>query len=376
MNQRSHRVSTSQPGSKFKGKRSRCFSSLQLSPMGSHYPVFLEPPSSSDSCSSCTPSPEWLGRRHTWSQSSRFPARLSPCTSEGDARHAGRKLAQVRAPEDASPHSEVHLTLTPPPNRPTLIKIPTYQDLNNLTPKPNYTAAFDGAPCPSLFAPTPPTLPISAPSHHSKPEQRPLLPPRAAPAADSGFFPGGFTAALSSVAPLSSLSSLLSFAASGRTSQPSEPLALSDKPPTDFCPSPDASYESLSISHLQRRGETTSHHPATAAATLRSRVGLSTPDDELSCSSAFSTPKGLPLKHDLFLTPAAWDWPTRLLCNRARVTARAHTECRCFVDTPLHLVVRADRCVQQQMISGGRSGETSRCDAAVQAASACVKNSP
>lgn len=289
MNQKSQRVSTSQPGSKFKGKRSRCFSSLQLSPMGSHYPVFLEPPSSSDSGSSSTPSPEWLGRRHTWSQSSRFPARLGPCTS-----HARGK--PVQAPEDTSPHSEVHATLTPPPNRPTLIKIPTYQDLNNLTPKPNYTGAFHGAHAhtsnPSPFSQTPPTLLISSPSHRSKPEQRPLLPPRAAPAADSGFFHGSFTAALSSMAPLPSLGSLLSFAAPGRTSQPSESLVLSDKLPADFCPSPDASYESLSISHLQRRGETTSRHPATAAAALRPRVGSSPRADEPLCSSASNTLKG------------------------------------------------------------------------------------
>lgn len=328
MNQKSNGVSASQPGSQFKGKRSRCFSSLQLSPMGSHYPVFLEPPSSSDTCSSCTPSPEWSGRRHTWGRASRFPERLGPCTSKSgvDASHTSLQPAQVQAAEDTSPH----LTLTPPPKRSTLIKIPTYQDLNNLTPKLNYTDAFGVAPTHtsyhSLFSQTPPTLPISAPSPHpspsphSMPEQRPLLPPRATPAADSGFFHGSFTAALSSVAPLSSLSSLLSFAAPGRTSQPSESLVLSDKPPGDVCPSPDATYESMSISHLQRRGEITSRHPATAA--FRSRDGLSTHDDELLCSSACNTPKGLPLKHDLFLTLAARDWPRLLLCNCVRVCDR------------------------------------------------------
>lgn len=357
MNQKSQRVSTSQPGSKFKGKRSRCFSSLQLSPMGSHYPVFLEPPSSSDSSS--TPSPEWSGRRHTWSQSSRVPARLSPCTSKRSTETGRARGKPVQAAEDTSPHLEVHATLTPPPNRPTLIKIPTYQDLNNLTPKPNYTGAFHGAHTsyPSLFSQTPPTLPISAPSHHSQPEQRPLLPPRAAPAADSGFFHGSFTAALSSMAPLPSLSSLLSLAASGRTSQPSEPLVPSGKLPADFCPSPDASYESLSISHLQRRGETASRHPATAAAASRPRVGLSTHHDELLCSSALSTLKGLPLKHDLFLTLAAWDWPRLLPGNCARVTARADAERGGFMETPHHLVVRANR---KQIIGGGgaRRGET------------------
>lgn len=281
MNQKSQRVSTSQPGSKFKGKRSRCFSSLQLSPMGSHYPVFLEPPSSSDSSS--TPSPEWSGRRHTWSQSSRVPARLSPRTSKRSMATGHARGKPV--PEDTSPHLEVHATLTPPPNRPTLIKIPTYQDLNNLTPKPNYTGAFHTS-YPSLFSQTPPTLPISAPSHHSKPEQRPLRPPRAAPAADSGFFHGSFTAALSSMAPLPSLSSLLSFAASGRTSPPGELLVPSDKLPADFCPSPDASYESLSISHLQRRGETTSR-PVTRQQQPQLRVpGLVCQLTVMSCYAA------------------------------------------------------------------------------------------
>lgn len=365
MNQKSQRVSTAQPGSKFKGKRSRCFSSLQLSPMGSHYPVFLEPPSSSDSSS--TPSPEWLGRRHTWSQSSRVAARLSPCTSKRSTETSHARGKPVQAPEDTSPHSEVHVILTPPPNRPTLIKIPTYQDLNNLTPKPNYTGAFHGAHTsyPSLFSQTPPTLPISAPSHHSKPEQRPLLPARAAPAADSGFFHGSFTAALSSMAPLPSLSSLLSFAASGRTSQPSEL-------PADFCPSPDASYESLSISHLQRRGEPTSRHPATTA--LPPWVGLSTQDDELLCSSAFNTLKGLPLKHDLFLTLAAWDWPRLLLGNCACVTAGADTQRRnasspCCEGKWLRL--EADDQWRRRL-----QWRNSGCDAAPQAASACMKNSP
>lgn len=362
MNQKSQRVSTSQPGSEFKGKRSRCFSSLQLSPMGSHYPVFLEPPSSSDSRSSSTPTPEWFGRRHTWSQSSRFPARLSPCTSKRSTETSGAGGKPVR---DAGPQSEVHGTLTPPPNRPTLIKIPTYQDLNNLTPKPNYTGAFHGAHThtsyPSPSSQTPPTLPISAPSQHSKPEQRPLLPPRAAPAADSGFFHGSFTAAFSSMAPLPSLSSLLSLAASGRTSQPGESLVLSDKLPADSCPSPDASYESLSISHLQRRGETTSRHPATAAAAWRPRVGLSPHHGELLRSRAFHTPKGLPLKHDLFLTLAAWDWPRLLLGNCACVTAGADPQRRCFAETPRHLVAGANRRLWGQIISGEAVGVARPC---------------
>lgn len=272
MSQRSSKVSTSQPGSKFKGRRSRCFSSLQLSPMGSHYPVFLEPPSSSDTCSSCTPSPEWWGRRHTWSQSSRPPRPFSPCTagSGAGARRLSPKRPQAGALEDTSPHSEVRLALTPPPNRSTLIKIPTYQDLNNLSPKLTYTSAFNAAHTSyqALACQSPPTLPLSAhgrgssPSTQSEPEQLPLQPPGATSAADPGFLQGGFAAAFSS------LSSLLSFAASVRTSQAGESLLLSDEPPTEFRLSPEASYESMSISHLQRRGEMASAHLATPSSAL------------------------------------------------------------------------------------------------------------
>lgn len=314
MNQKSSRA-TSQPGSKFKGRRSRCFSSLQLSPMGSHYPVFLEPPSSS-SGSSCTPSPEWVGRRHTWSQSSRAPQPFSPSTSKRsvEARGGGPRHPHAEAVED----TEISFTLSPPPPRSTLIKIPTYQDLNNLTPKLNYTSTFDHTSHHPHVSQTPPTLPVTAHSHglspaaRSKPEQPPLLAPRATPAADPGFFQAGFTAAFSSVAPPWSLSSLLSFAASIKTSQAGESLLLSDKPPAEFCLSPDTSYESMSISHLQRRGEPAGPRPAAASAALL-LGGSAAPHDELFCSSAFRALKGLPpLKHDLFLTLAACDWP-RLL---------------------------------------------------------------
>ena len=205
-NQKSNKGSSSQPGSIFKGKRSRCFSSLQLSPMGSHYPVFLEPPSSSDTCSSCTPSPEWVGRRHTWSQSGGLPEAFGPCASK-----SGAKQPQVQALEGTS--RPAGSSVTPPPSGSTLIKIPTYQDLNLLSLK--YAS---GSPCPHGASPAPPTLAVSAHSRGSPPPTRPKpepLPPRAAPAAHPG-----------------------------RTS-----------PPGDLCLSPDTSYESMSISHLQRRGE-------------------------------------------------------------------------------------------------------------------------
>lgn len=270
MNQKGGKSGSSQTGFKFKGKRSQCFSNLQLSPMGSRYPVFLEAPSSSDTCSTCTPSPERVGRRHTWSQSSRSRGRASPCASKSslDARYTSPKRAQVQLPE--SPQScKTQTNLFP--NQPPLVKIPTYQDLIHLTAKRRQQAPESGQPHTSyqpLSSHTPPTLPLSTDTHHpstttsSQPEKRiPPPPHRAAPAADSGFFHSSFTAALSSVAPLSSLTSLLSLAASARlggpSTQPGESLVMSDKPPTEFCLSPDTSYESMSISHLQRRGEIT-----------------------------------------------------------------------------------------------------------------------
>lgn len=265
--------SSSQPGFKFKGKRSQCFSNLQLSPMGSHYPVFLEAPSSSDTCSSCTPSPEYVGRRHTWSQSNRGQRCPSPCTSKTSLDHTSPKSTQVRVQERPSPHSRKDfINLTSIPNQSNLVKIPTCQDLINLTPKQSHASEPNQSQphtsYQSLSSHTPPTLPLSTDAQHpsppssSQPETKlPPAPQRSAPSADSGFFHGSFAAALSSVAPLSSLSSLLSFAASaglsGRQGRHSESLVLSDKPPAEFCFSPDTSYESMSISHLQRRGEIT-----------------------------------------------------------------------------------------------------------------------
>ncbi|GAA6216985.1 iporin-like [Lates japonicus] len=297
INQKSSKSGSSQPGLKGKGKSSQSFSNLQPSPMGSRYPIFLEAPSSSDTCSTCTPSPECFSRRDTWSQSSRSHGRPSPCTSKSslDPSHAhSPKPRRVQVQDKTSPYSGKtqtgsFLNLIPAPNQSNLVKIPTYQDLINLTPEQSHVNPEPQSPRQpqnhtsynSIFSHTPPTLTLTTDAHHpnlqvslsppafSQPEKK-FPQHRATPAANSGFFHGSFTAALSSVAPLSSLSSLLSLAASGlhpqqiqdsaglsgkqSQSQHSESLILSDRPPTEFCLSPDTSYESLSISHLQRRG--------------------------------------------------------------------------------------------------------------------------
>ncbi|XP_059214464.1 AP-4 complex accessory subunit RUSC2 [Centropristis striata] len=284
INQKSSKTGSSQPGLKFKAKSSQCFSNLQPSPMGNHCPIFLEAPSSSDTCSTCTPSPECFSRRRAWSQSGRNQGRPTPCASKNPTQSSPKpRLVQEKtSPCSGKTQTDTFSNLYSAPNQSNLVKVPTYQDLINLTPEQSHANTEPKNPNQShtsyrpVFSHTPPTLLLTTDAHHPN-LQASLSPPvqpekkspqyRAAPAADSGFFHGSLTAALSSVAPLSSLSSLLSLAASGLQiqdsaglsgkqshSQHSESLILSDKPPTEFCLSPDTSYESMSISHLQRRG--------------------------------------------------------------------------------------------------------------------------
>ncbi|KAM7369086.1 hypothetical protein PAMP_013383 [Pampus punctatissimus] len=338
INQKSSKSSSSRSGFKFKGKRSQCFSNLQLSPMGSHCPIFLEAPSSSDSCSTCTPTPECFSRRHTWSQSSRRhgPMSPSPCTSKSslDPIHTTTKPRLVQVEDKTSPYScntqtNSFINLISATNPSNLVKIPTYQDLINLTPEQSHANTEPKSQSPnqthssyhSVFSHTPPTLPITTDTHHPN-RQVSLSPPRtqqpqkkflqypAAPAPDSGFFHSSFAAALSSVASLSSLSSLLSLPASGLHSQQtqdagkqsqgqhSESLILSDRPPTEFCLSPDTSYESMSISHLQRRGLLRS--VSRAVDLIMAHFGSSRDPEEkmrLGNSSRSPTIAGLVLEH-------------------------------------------------------------------------------
>lgn len=295
MNQKSSKCGSSKPSLKFKGKSSQCFPNLQPSPVNSHCPIFLEAPSSSDTCSTCTPSPECF--RRTWNQSSQGHTSQSTSKSSLDPSLISPKLGLVQLQDKTSPYSgktqTVFYSFLHPfsaANQSNLVKIPTYQDLLNLTPEQSHAQTMQRSPhqsqtytsYDSVFSHTPPTLPITTETHYpnlqvcfssptfSQPEKK-FPQYQAAPAADPGFFHSSFTAALSSVPPLSSLSSLLSCAASGlhpqqiqdsagfsgkqSQSQHGEYLILSDRPPTDFCLSPETSYESMSISHLQRRGE-------------------------------------------------------------------------------------------------------------------------
>ncbi|XP_034752480.1 iporin isoform X2 [Etheostoma cragini] len=334
INQKSSKSGSSQPGLKFKGKHSQCFSNLQSSPMGNHCPIFLEAPSSSDTCSTCTPSPECFSRRCAWSQSSRIQAHQSPCTSKSSLNptQSRSKPTLDQEQDETSPYSGKtqttnFLNLFSAPNRSKLVKNPTYQDLVTLAPEQSHTNTELKSPNKThtshhpVFSHTPPTLLLTADAHHPN-LQVSLSPPttvqpknkfpqyRAAPASDSVFFNNSFTAALSSVAPLSSLSCLLSLASgpqtqestglSGKPSQshPSESLILSDRPPTEFCLSPDTSYESMSISHLQRRGLLRS--VSTAVDLIMAHFGSSRDPDEkmrLGNSSCSPTIAGLALEH-------------------------------------------------------------------------------
>ncbi|KAK5851939.1 hypothetical protein PBY51_023451 [Eleginops maclovinus] len=127
---------SSQPGLKFKGKSSQGFSNLQPSPMGNHCPIFLEGPSSSDTCSTCTPSPECFSRSRTWSQSRRTQGCPSPFTlkSSQDPTYGSppSRLVQDRT---SPPQSTTFSNLISAPLKSHLVKSPAYQDLINLTPE-------------------------------------------------------------------------------------------------------------------------------------------------------------------------------------------------------------------------------------------------
>ncbi|XP_061148684.1 uncharacterized protein LOC133163110 isoform X1 [Syngnathus typhle] len=195
--------------------------------------IFMEACSSSDTCSTCTPSPGGINRRNIYFQGHRSP-RTSKTITQTDSKLNQNRTSPQTGPELLSAHCQ-----------PKFMRIPTYQDLISLTtPKENHQSparSHDQNFFESIFS--------DSIAQTNNPYQATPLPqsPQA-----QGF---SFTATFSSMGPLSSLGSLLSFADPARQhrqTQRDEPLLLSDRAPTDL--SPDTSYESLSISHLQRRG--------------------------------------------------------------------------------------------------------------------------
>ncbi|XP_077352705.1 uncharacterized protein LOC144001924 [Festucalex cinctus] len=207
------------------------------SSVSNHCSIFMEACSSSDTCSTCTPSPDGVNRRNVCFQAHRSPrtSRASP-----DATQTNSKVNR----EGTSPQTGTELFSSP--CRPKFVRIPTYHDLISLTtPKENHQS-----PAQSLNQSFFESIFSDSTAQTSNPYQANPLPQTPQP---QGF---RFTAALSS-----SLGSLLSFAASGLQHHQLSPEGVSEGQqgetlllghPTDL--SPDTSYESLSISHLQRRG--------------------------------------------------------------------------------------------------------------------------
>lgn len=267
MSQKSSRPGGSQNGPTFKMKRSRCLSKLQSSPVTNDCPILLEAPSSSDTCSTCTPSPQCLSRRHTWSQFSK---------SQGMDPQSSQLKPVVQIQDNTSPNNVKGFSNSTSDQH-KLVKIPTYQNLMNVPtqPKCSSESLTNAAYC-STSSQTSPTLALTAENnsnqHHTTSQpQLEFQQHQTAPAANLGFLQSRVKATLSTVAPVSSLSSFLASATSRlhpkqiqdtagldlrpHQSQPSQTVIPSDRPPTEFCQSPDISYESMSISHLQRKGE-------------------------------------------------------------------------------------------------------------------------
>uniref|UniRef100_A0A1A8KYQ6 RUN and SH3 domain containing 2 n=1 Tax=Nothobranchius kuhntae TaxID=321403 RepID=A0A1A8KYQ6_NOTKU len=300
---KSSKPGSSQNGLKFKGKSSQCLSDLNSSQTGSNGLVFLEASSSSDTCSTCTPSPQRPIRRHTWSQFNKNHG--SPNTS-GPSLDPQNLKATTLTLNKASSHggktnSQSNFITTH--NQSKLVEIPTYQDLIYFSSESERPTESTINPAYHLTNPPGPQSPLK-----TKPQ---LKLHRAAPVADPGLFHSSVKAALTAVAPFSSLSSFLSSATSGLHPQivqgtaglgskqhQSQSLILSDKPPAEFCLSPDTSYESMSISHLQRKGLLRS--VSNAVDLLMAHFGRSRDPDEkmrLGNSSYSPTVSGLVLEH-------------------------------------------------------------------------------
>lgn len=250
LNQRSSKSANSQNGLKFKEKTSQCLSELQSSPVESLCPIFLDANSSSDTCSTCSPSPKCFSRRHMWRQN---PQRTS---------HQNNLKSMVQSQENPNLNSSIMS------NQPNLVRIPTYQDLITVQPERNKVIS---EPINSNKTPEKNALhskpfhvfPITPESHVSN--LRVISSP---PKAQRPLPEHQQDQPLTAAARRSSLSSFLSSGLYPK--QIKEPARLSPKPTqsqhdqslilnnrlsAEFCLSPDTSYESMSISHLQRKGE-------------------------------------------------------------------------------------------------------------------------
>ncbi|KAL0965566.1 hypothetical protein UPYG_G00283020 [Umbra pygmaea] len=290
--------SSSHLGSKCKDKVNRLPAHLRPSPLGSYGPNLLEGASSSETCSTCTPSPERFPSSRSWTHYSPYNSNTSPELNPISPKQAtittkplyakltqghscqGRLYAQeqrytnpgqsYRNPNQFQQKDSIRRSQGMAQICQDLIRLsPEERTHNPLCPTSPHVPPMSppaSHPCqPDLLSCSPG---LALPPHH----RTPLSPVTLTSSASSHW---SLAAAFSSVAPLPSLSSLLQPLMSvsvkqhhplhplvgsrvkqqQRLPEPSDSFSLSDsKPPAEFCLSPDASYESLSISDLQRRG--------------------------------------------------------------------------------------------------------------------------
>ncbi|KAK6305381.1 hypothetical protein J4Q44_G00241610 [Coregonus suidteri] len=282
---------SSQPGFKCKGKGNRLLTHLRPSPLGSYGAIILEGPSSSDTCSTCTPSPERFQSRRNWTHSSPYSSPgftlTSPKQAQISTKQSNTELTQVHScqdqlfadldqsyPSPGQAHSSPKQSQRKDSIKRSQGMAQICQDLIHRFPEqksPSPVLLTHSPHCP-ITSHVATMSPSASHTHHPdllvsfSPDQ-PLPPHKgtpltSVPKAGSAASHYSLTAALSSVAPLSSLSALLKPLVSAGPSvkqqhqqQHCDSFSLSDSwPPVEFCLSPEASYESLSISHLQRRG--------------------------------------------------------------------------------------------------------------------------
>ncbi|XP_020563380.1 iporin isoform X2 [Oryzias latipes] len=252
MNQKASKPRKSQNFQKFTDERSQCLPNHQLSPTQIRCSIFLEAPSSSDTCSTCTPSPKCFTDKHVGIPTNKLPK------SSLDSYQVIIKPQTNQVQENRS-KTETNTPINSASCPSNLVKIPTYQDLIDLTSiksctgsdptnSSNYSSSSHTPP--TLYLTTDPYQPnvqgfLSPPMAPLQHPQHPAAPPNV------------------SVASLSSLRSLLSLAPSSLLFQQfedsSELNTGSDQRqqrrcPSELCFSSDSTYDSMSISHLQRRG--------------------------------------------------------------------------------------------------------------------------